>query len=54
MIVFYLKNKNPRIKKLIDMDALSLSRLGVIVLDMQRDAKGYSLFTLPQVRLELD
>lgn len=36
------------------MDALFLSRLEVIVLDMQRDAKGYSLFTLPQVRLELD
>ncbi|KAJ6821305.1 protein CMSS1 [Iris pallida] len=38
-----------RIKKLIDIDALSLSRLAVIVLDMHRDAKGYSLFTLPQV-----
>ncbi|XP_058093499.1 uncharacterized protein LOC131239687 [Magnolia sinica] len=38
-----------RIKKLIDMDALGLSRLAVVVLDMHTDAKGYSLFTLPQV-----
>lgn len=38
-----------RIKKLIDIDALSLSRLAVVVLDMHRDAKGYSLLTLPQV-----
>lgn len=41
-----------RIKKLLDMDALLLSRLQVIVLDMQRDAKGYSLLTLPQVSTE--
>lgn len=41
-----------RIKKLIDMDALLLSRLEVIVVDMQRDAKGYSLFNLPQVSTE--
>ncbi|XP_057783692.1 uncharacterized protein LOC131001342 isoform X2 [Salvia miltiorrhiza] len=40
-----------RIKKLIDMEALGLSRLSVIVLDMNTDVKGYSLFTLPQVRL---
>lgn len=39
-----------RIKKLIDIDALGLSRLAVIVLDMHTDAKGYSLLTLPQVR----
>ncbi|KAF9611086.1 hypothetical protein IFM89_026970 [Coptis chinensis] len=38
-----------RIKKLIDMDALGLSRLSVIVMDMHTDAKGYSLLTLPQV-----
>ncbi|KAF9610094.1 hypothetical protein IFM89_019934 [Coptis chinensis] len=38
-----------RIKKLIDMDALGLSRLAVIVMDMHTDAKGYSLLTLPQV-----
>ncbi|KAK4489126.1 hypothetical protein RD792_004920 [Penstemon davidsonii] len=38
-----------RIKKLIDMEALGLSRLAVIVLDMHTDVKGYSLFTLPQV-----
>ncbi|XP_068660789.1 uncharacterized protein [Aristolochia californica] len=38
-----------RIKKLIDMDVLGLSRLAVLVLDMHTDAKGYSLFTLPQV-----
>ncbi|XP_043720329.1 protein CMSS1 [Telopea speciosissima] len=41
-----------RIKKLIDMDALGLSRLALIVLDMHTDAKGYSLFTLPQVSVE--
>ncbi|XP_044497987.1 protein CMSS1 [Mangifera indica] len=41
-----------RIKKLIDIEALGLSRLEVIVLDMQLDVKGYSLFTLPQVREE--
>ncbi|THG09719.1 hypothetical protein TEA_012232 [Camellia sinensis var. sinensis] len=40
------------IKKLIDMEALGLTRLAVIVLDMQTDVKGYSLFTLPQVRDE--
>lgn len=49
----FFHQQNSRIKKLIDMDALLLSRLQVIVLDMQRDAKGFSLFTLPQVRLEL-
>ncbi|OVA01648.1 hypothetical protein BVC80_9073g86 [Macleaya cordata] len=38
-----------RIKKLIDMDVLGISRLAVIVLDMHTDAKGYSLFSLPQV-----
>ncbi|KAJ4969318.1 hypothetical protein NE237_016019 [Protea cynaroides] len=38
-----------RIMKLIDMEALGLSRLALIVLDMHTDAKGYSLFTLPQV-----
>ncbi|KAG8375977.1 hypothetical protein BUALT_Bualt09G0015200 [Buddleja alternifolia] len=38
-----------RIKKLIDMEALGLSRLAVIVLDMHTDVKGYSLFTLLQV-----
>ncbi|KAG5531000.1 hypothetical protein RHGRI_025826 [Rhododendron griersonianum] len=42
-----------RIKKLIDVEALGLSRLAVIVLDMHTDVKGYSLFTLPQVRLFL-
>ncbi|XP_031475714.1 protein CMS1 [Nymphaea colorata] len=41
-----------RIQKLIDMDALVLSRLSVIVIDMHLDAKGYSLLTLPQVSLE--
>lgn len=41
-----------RIKKLIDIEALGLSRLSVIVLDMHPDVKGYSLFTLPQVRDE--
>ncbi|CAM8914886.1 unnamed protein product [Rhodiola kirilowii] len=42
-----------RIKKLIEMEALGLSRLEVIVLDMQMDVKGFSLFTLTQVRDEL-
>ncbi|TMW91079.1 hypothetical protein EJD97_014812 [Solanum chilense] len=41
-----------RIKRLIDVEALGLSRLAVIVLDMKTDAKGYSLLTLPQVRDE--
>ncbi|XP_038906103.1 protein CMSS1 isoform X2 [Benincasa hispida] len=41
-----------RIKKLIDTEALGLSRLAVIVLDIQPDIKGYSLFSLPQVRDE--
>ncbi|KAJ3697359.1 hypothetical protein LUZ61_001064 [Rhynchospora tenuis] len=41
-----------RIKKLIDMEALSLTRLKLVVLDMQRDAKAFSLFTLPQVSTE--
>ncbi|XP_057734906.1 protein CMS1 isoform X2 [Arachis stenosperma] len=39
-----------RIKKLIDTEALSLSRLQVLLLDIHPDVKGYSLFTLPQVR----
>lgn len=42
-----------RIKKLIDMEALSLSRLKLVVLDMQRDPKSFNLFTLPQVRYHL-
>ncbi|XP_023639828.1 protein CMSS1 isoform X2 [Capsella rubella] len=37
-----------RIKKLIDIEALGLSRLDMIVLDMHTDVKGFSLFTLPQ------
>ncbi|XP_062150106.1 protein CMS1 [Alnus glutinosa] len=41
-----------RIKKLIDIDALGLSRLAVILLDIHPDVKGYSLFTLPQLRDE--
>lgn len=41
-----------RIKKLIDMEALSLSRVSVVVLDMHTDVKGYSLFTMPQIRDE--
>ncbi|KAJ4892216.1 Uncharacterized protein Rs2_31964 [Raphanus sativus] len=41
-----------RIKKLIDIEALGLSRLDMIVLDMDTDVKGFSLFTLPQVRDE--
>ncbi|EAY93652.1 hypothetical protein OsI_15439 [Oryza sativa Indica Group] len=40
------------IKKLIDMEALSLSRVKLVVLDMQRDAKSFTLFTLPQVSNE--
>ncbi|KAK3034162.1 hypothetical protein RJ639_034658, partial [Escallonia herrerae] len=41
-----------RIKKLLDMEVLGLSRLAVIVLDMHTDVKGYSLLSLPQVRDE--
>ncbi|XP_039132959.1 protein CMSS1 isoform X2 [Dioscorea cayenensis subsp. rotundata] len=41
-----------RIKKLIDMDAMILSRLTLVVLDMHRDAKGYTLLTLKQIRDE--
>lgn len=41
-----------RIKKLIDMEALSFSRLKLVVLDMQKDAKSFTLFTLPQVSNE--
>ncbi|KAK6118584.1 hypothetical protein DH2020_047670 [Rehmannia glutinosa] len=46
----YVDLSPARIKKLIDMEALGLSRLALIVLDMHQDVKGYSLFTLPQVR----
>ncbi|KAK8663415.1 hypothetical protein V6N13_083236 [Hibiscus sabdariffa] len=38
-----------RIKKLIDIEALGLSRLSVLLLDIRTDVKGYSLLTLPQV-----
>lgn len=41
-----------RIKKLIDIEALALSRVAVILLDIHPDVKGFSLFTLPQVRDE--
>nr|GLL47700.1 protein CMSS1 [Ipomoea trifida] len=57
--VSFLKNRvniasgtPSRIKKLIDVEALGLSRLAVLVLDIQTDVKGYSLLTLPQVRDE--
>ncbi|WCJ41490.1 Protein CMSS1 [Euphorbia peplus] len=38
-----------RVKKLIDIEALGLSRLALVVLDIHTDVKGYSLLTLPQV-----
>lgn len=41
-----------RIKKLIDMEVLGLSRLQIIVLDMHTDVKGYSLLSLPQIRYD--
>lgn len=41
-----------RIKKLIEIDALKLSRLSVLMLDMHKDAKGLTLFDVPQVRNE--
>ncbi|TYH49712.1 hypothetical protein ES332_D10G155000v1 [Gossypium tomentosum] len=41
-----------RIKKLIDIEALGLSRLSVLLVDIHTDVKGYSLLTLPQVRDE--
>ncbi|KAL6141330.1 hypothetical protein ACLB2K_059620 [Fragaria x ananassa] len=48
-IVFIASGTPNRIKKLIDIEALGLSRLSVIVLDVHPDVKGYSLLTLPQV-----
>ncbi|OWM67660.1 hypothetical protein CDL15_Pgr024745 [Punica granatum] len=41
-----------RIKKLINIEALGLSRLSVLLIDLHVDVKGYSLLTLPQVRDE--
>ncbi|XP_057540928.1 uncharacterized protein LOC130818749 [Amaranthus tricolor] len=41
-----------RIKKLCEMEALGLSRLDIVVLDMHTDVKGFSLLTLRQVRDE--
>uniref|UniRef100_A0A2P2KJE4 Protein CMSS1 n=2 Tax=Rhizophora mucronata TaxID=61149 RepID=A0A2P2KJE4_RHIMU len=41
-----------RVKKLIDIEALGLSRLTTVVLDIDPDVKGYTLLTLPQVRNE--
>lgn len=41
-----------RIKKLIEIDALKLSRLSVLMLDMHKDAKGLTLFDVPQVSNE--
>ncbi|KAK4855650.1 hypothetical protein QYF36_009374 [Acer negundo] len=52
IIFCFFSNYNSRIKKLIDIEALGISRLALIVLDMHVDVKGYSLFTLPQVRDE--
>ncbi|KAH9329693.1 hypothetical protein KI387_001801 [Taxus chinensis] len=39
-----------RIKSLIDNDALGISRLSILLLDFHKDAKGLTLFSLPQVR----
>lgn len=39
-----------RIKKLIDLEALGLSQLSVLLIDLHVDVKGYSLLTLPQLR----
>ena len=50
MVFLFACNLNCRIKKLIDIEALGLSRLSVILLDIHTDVKGYSLLTLPQVR----
>ncbi|KAI4370414.1 hypothetical protein MLD38_018768 [Melastoma candidum] len=41
-----------RIKKLIDMEALGLSRLSLLLLDIRPDVKSYSLLSLPQVKDE--
>ena len=52
-LFIYILSSQPikcRIKKLIDVEALGLSRLQLLVLDIHPDVKGYSLFTLPQVR----
>ncbi|KAF9610081.1 hypothetical protein IFM89_019921 [Coptis chinensis] len=48
----HMKDAFGTIKKLIDVDALGLSRLSVIVMDMHTDAKGYSLLALLQVSEE--
>lgn len=47
---FLLLLNNCRLKKLIDLEALGLSRLSVLLIDLHVDVKGYSLLTLPQVR----
>ena len=39
-----------RIAKLCDIEALSLDRLELVVLDMQRDAKRRSILDIPETR----
>lgn len=41
-----------RVKKLMDVGAFGLGRLSVVVLDMHEDAKGMTLFTVPQVKTD--
>ncbi|KAI5080901.1 hypothetical protein GOP47_0004084 [Adiantum capillus-veneris] len=42
-----------RVKKLIDIGALGLGSLEVVLLDMHEDAKGFTIFTVPQVKNDL-
>ncbi|KAH7352122.1 hypothetical protein KP509_19G030700 [Ceratopteris richardii] len=42
-----------RVKKLIDIGALGLGSLKVVIFDMQKDAKGFTIFTIPQVKEDL-
>eukprot|EP00249_Psilotum_nudum_P007349 c20494_g1_i3 orf=460-1212(-) len=41
-----------RVKKLLDLGALGLGRLSVLFVDMNKDAKGLTLLTVPQVKME--
>lgn len=41
-----------RVKKLIDIGALGLGSLSIVLLDMCEDAKGLTLFTIPQVKAD--
>eukprot|EP00250_Pteridium_aquilinum_P035709 c984_g1_i1 orf=78-800(+) len=42
-----------RVKKLIDIGALGLGFLEIVLLDMHEDAKGFTIFTMPQIKTDL-